>query len=167
MRSIVCILDTARELKVQNTHAIATKASALQTQLKDMKRELDSANSKLSELKTASLIDTVKEVGAYKVLTARLDDVRPDAARGLCDTFKAKYPTGVVVFALVCDGKLNFVAAAGSEAVKAGAHAGKILSTVSEICGGKGGGRPDSAMSGGKDTSKISEALKKVYELLV
>ena len=160
------ILDTARELKVQNTHAIATKASALQTQLKDMKRELDSANSKLSELKTASLIDTVKEVGAYKVLTARLDDVRPDAARGLCDTFKAKYPTGVVIFALVCDGKLNFVAAAGSEAVKAGAHAGKILSTVSEICGGKGGGRPDSAMSGGKDISKIGEALEKVYDLL-
>jgi len=161
------ILDTARELKVQNTHAIATKASALQTQLKDMKRELDSANSKLSELKTASLIDSVKEVGAYKVLTARLDDVRPDAARGLCDTFKAKYPMGVVVFALVSDGKLNFVAAAGAEAVKAGAHAGKILSEVSAICGGKGGGRPDSAMSGGKEIGKISEALDKVYELLV
>ena len=160
------ILDTARELKVQNTHAIATKASALQTQLKDMKRELDSANSKLSELKTASLIDSVKEVGAYKVLTARLDDVRPDAARGLCDTFKAKYPMGVVVFALVSDGKLNFVAAAGAEAVKAGAHAGKILSEVSAICGGKGGGRPDSAMSGGKDIGKITEALDKVYELL-
>ena len=160
------ILDTARELKIQNTHAIATKASALQSQLKDMKRELDSANSKLSELKTASLIDSVKEVGAYKVLVARLDDVRPDAARTLCDTFKAKYPTGVVVFALVCDGKLNFVAAAGSEAVKTGAHAGKILGEVSAICGGKGGGRPDSAMSGGKDIDKINEALEKVYELL-
>ena len=72
----------------------------------------------------------------------------------------------MVVFALVSDGKLNFVAAAGSEAVKAGAHAGKILSTVSEICGGKGGGRPDSAMSGGKDIAKIGEALDKVYELL-
>ena len=160
------ILDTARELKVQNTHAIATKASSLQAQLKETKRELDSANSKLSELKTASLIDSVKEVGAYKVLTARLDDVRPDAARGLCDTFKAKYPTGVVVFALVSDGKLNFVAAAGSEAVKAGAHAGKILGEVSAICGGKGGGRPDSAMSGGKDIGKVAEALEKVYELL-
>ncbi len=160
------ILDTARELKVQNTHAIATKASSLQAQLKETKRELDSANSKLSELKTASLIDSVKEVGAYKVLTARLDDVRPDAARGLCDTFKAKYPTGVVVFALVSDGKLNFVAAAGSDAVKAGAHAGKILGEVSAICGGKGGGRPDSAMSGGKDIGKVAEALEKVYELL-
>ena len=160
------ILDTARELKVQNTHAIATKASALQGQLRDMKRELDSANSKLSEMKTASLIDSVKQVGSFKLLTARLDDVRPDAARNLCDTVKAKYADGVVVFALVSDGKLNFVAAAGSEAVKAGAHAGKILGEISAICGGKGGGRPDSAMSGGKDIGKISEALAQVEKIL-
>ncbi len=161
------ILDTARELKVQNTHAIATKASALQTQLKDMRRELDSANSRLSELKTASLMDNVRAVGAYKLLTARLDDVRPDAARGLCDTFKANHPDGVVVFAIVSDGKLNFVAAAGSEAVKAGAHAGNILREISAICGGKGGGRPDSAMSGGKDVEKISDALAMVEAILV
>ena len=160
------ILDTARELKVQNTHAIATKASALQGQLRDMKRELDSANSKLSEMKTASLIDSVKQVGAFKLLVARLDDVRPDAARNLCDTVKAKYADGVVVFALVADGKLNFVAAAGAEAVKAGAHAGKILGEISAICGGKGGGRPDSAMSGGKDIDKIPEALAQIEKIL-
>ena len=160
------ILDTARELKVQNTHAIATKASSLQGQLRDMKRELDSANSKLSEMKTASLVDSVKQVGAFKLLVARLDDVRPDAARNLCDTVKAKYADGVVVFALVSDGKLNFVAAAGSEAVKAGAHAGNILKQISAICGGKGGGRPDSAMSGGKDIDKISEALAEVEKIL-
>ena len=160
------ILDTARELKVQNTHAIATKASALQGQLRDMKRELDSANSRLSEMKTASLIDSVKQVGAYKLLVARLDDVRPDAARNLCDTVKAKYADGVVVFALVSDGKLNFVAAAGAEAVKSGAHAGKILAEISAICGGKGGGRPDSAMSGGKDIDKIPEALAQVEKIL-
>ena len=160
------ILDTARELKVQNTQAIATKASALQGQLRDMKRELDSANSKLSEMKTASLVDSVKQVGAFKLLTARLDDVRPDAARGLCDTVKAKYADGVVVFALVSEGKLNFVAAAGTEAVKLGAHAGKILGEISAICGGKGGGRPDSAMSGGKDIDKIPEALAQVEKIL-
>ncbi len=160
------ILDTARELKVQNTHAIATKASSLQGQLRDMKRELDSANSKLSEMKTASLVDSVKQVGAYKLLVARLDDVRPDAARNLCDTVKAKYADGVVVFAIVSDGKLNFVAAAGSEAVKAGAHAGNILKEISAICGGKGGGRPDSAMSGGKDIDKIPEALAEVEKIL-
>jgi alanyl-tRNA synthetase len=97
------ILETARELKVQNTHAIASKAASLLLQIKDMNTELDSANPKLSELKTASLIDNVKTVGAYKLLTARLDDVRPDPARGLSDTFKAKYSDGVVVFAVVSE----------------------------------------------------------------
>ena len=160
------INDTARELKVQNTATIATKASALQAQLRDTKRELDSANSKLSELKSASLVDSVKAVGAYKLLVARLDDVKPDAARTLCDTVKAKYSDGVVVFALVSDGKLNFIAAAGKDAVASGAHAGNILKDISAICGGKGGGRPDFAMSGGKDIDKIPEALAKVEELL-
>ena len=159
------ILDTARELKVQNTHAIATKATALQNQLRDTKRELESANAKLSELKTASLISSVKQVGAYKLLTAKLD-VRPDAARGLCDTVKAKHSDIVAVFATVFEGKLNFVACAGPDAVKSGAHAGNILREISAICGGKGGGRPDSAMSGGKDIDKVDEALAAVEGLL-
>ena len=73
---------------------------------------------------------------------------------------------GVCVFAVISDGKLNFVAAAGAEAVKAGAHAGKILGEISVICGGKGGGRPDNAMSGGKDLDKIDDALAMVKEIL-
>jgi len=159
------IFDTARELKAQNVHTIAQKAASLQTQIKDLRRELDSANAKLSELKTASLIDNMETVGAYKLLTAKLD-VRPDAARTLCDTVKAKYPNAVAVFATLFDGKLNFVACAGSEAVKLGAHAGNILKEISAICGGKGGGRPDSAMSGGKDIDKIDDALMAVKSLL-
>ena len=159
------ILETAKELKVQNVHTIASKASALQGQLRDMKRELDSATSKLSELKSASLLDGIKQVGSFKLLTARLE-MKPDAARNLCDTLKAKHSDAIAVFALVNDGKLNFIAAAGPDAVKAGAHCGNILREISAICGGKGGGRPDSAMSGGSDLSKIDEALAKVEELL-
>ncbi len=159
------ILDTARELKVQNVSTIAAKAQSLQNQLKEAKRELDSANSKLSELKTASLMNDIREVGAYRLLTATLD-VKPDAARALLDTVKAKHSNIVAVFALVSEGKLNFCAAVGADAVKAGAHAGNILKDISAICGGKGGGRPDSAMSGGKDISKVPEALSRVEELL-
>ena len=119
----------------------------------------------IGTMKTAALISSVKEVGAYKLLTAKLD-VRPDAARGLCDTVKAKYSDVVAVFATVFEGKLNFVACAGPDAVKSGAHAGNILREISAICGGKGGGRPDSAMSGGKDIDKVDEALAAVEGLL-
>ena len=159
------IVDTARELKAQNPATIAKKAQSLQTEIKEMKRELDSANSKISEMQTEALFAGMKQVGAYKLLTTKVE-MRPDAARLLGDTVKAKYADAVAVFAAVADGKLGFVVAAGPEAVKAGAHAGNILREVAAICGGKGGGRPDSAMGGGTDLSKIDAALAKVEEIL-
>jgi len=159
------ISDAAKELKAQNPMAIAKKAASLQAEIKETKRELESANARLSELKTQSLIDGMVQVGAFKLLVAKLES-RPDEARGLCDIIKSKFANGVAVFATVFDGKLNFVASAGADAVKAGAHAGNILREISAICGGKGGGRPDSAMSGGKDTDKVDEALARVSEIL-
>ena len=159
------IHDTARELKSPNPMGIAKKAESLQAELKETRRELESANSRIAEIKAEALLSDIKTVGAFKLLSAKVD-MRADAVRGLCDTVKAKYPDAVAVFATVSDGKLNFVAAAGPEAVRAGAHAGNILREISAICGGKGGGRPDSAMSGGKDIDKVGEALAKVEEIL-
>ena len=159
------IVDTARELKAQNPNTIAKKAQSLQSEMKEMKRELDSANSKISEMQTEALFSGMKQVGAYKLLTAKVE-MRPDAARLLGDTVKAKYSDAVAVFAAVADGKLGFVVAAGPDAVRAGAHSGNILREVAAICGGRGGGRPDSAMGGGTDLSKIDEALARVEEIL-
>ena len=159
------IVETARELKSQDINAIAKKAASLQAEIKETKRELESANARLSEMKSKAMLDSVKEIGSFKVLTAKVD-ARPDEARGLCDSFKAKFASGIIVLAAVKDGKLNFVAAAGQDAVKAGAHAGNILKEISAVCGGKGGGRPDSAMSGGKDIDKIPEALALAEKLI-
>ena len=159
------ILDCAKELKAQNPATIAQKASSLQSEIKDVRRELESANAKLAEIKTESLLSGIKTVGGFKLLTARVE-MKPDGARGLCDTVKSKYSDSVTVFAAVNDGKLNFVAAAGQDAVKMGAHAGNILKEISAVCGGKGGGRPDSAMSGGKDISKVSDALALAEEII-
>ena len=159
------LADTAKELKVANPADVAKRAAQLEAELKETKRELESANAKLSSAKLASIIDSAKQVGAYKLLTAKLE-MKPDAARTLCDSIKAEHPDMVAVLALVNDGKLNFIACCGADAVKAGAHAGNILRAVSAICGGKGGGRPDSAMSGGSDLSKIDEALASVAGML-
>ena len=159
------IRDTARELKSPNVNGIAKKAEALQTEIKELKRELDSANSQIANAKAEALFSGIKTVGKFKLLCAKVD-MRPDQARGLCDTVKDKYSDAVAVFAAVADGKLNFAVAAGPDAVKAGAHAGNILREVAAICGGKGGGRPDSAMGGGRDIDKIFEALAKAEEIL-
>ncbi len=157
--------ECAKELKSPNVNGIAKKAGALAAELKEVRRELESANSKIADMKAEALLSGIKQVGPFKVLLARVD-MRADAARQLSDSVKSKYPDGVAVLAAVDGDKLNFVCAAGSEAVKAGAHAGNILRDISAICGGRGGGRPDSAMSGGKDISKIPEALKRAEEIL-
>ena len=159
------IRDTAKELKSPNPNGIAKKAEALQNEIKELRRELESANSQIANAKAEALLAGLKTVGSFKLLAAKVD-MRPDQARGLCDTLKDKHPDAVAVFAAVADGKLNFAVAAGAEAVKAGAHAGNILREIAAICGGKGGGRPDSAMGGGKDIDKIPEALAKAEEIL-
>ena len=159
------IREVARELKTQNTHDVAKKAAALQGELKMTRREVESLSSKISDMQMQSLLSSVKDLGRVKLLAAKVE-MRPDAARSLCDTVKASSADTVALFAAVSDGKLNFVCAAGADAVKAGAHAGKIVGEISAICGGKGGGRPDSAMSGGKDLSKIAEALAHAEEML-
>ena len=159
------ILDCAKELKAQNPNTIVQKAQSLQNEIKTVGKQLESANARLAEIKTESLLSGLKTVGKFKLLVAKVD-MRPDAVRGLCDTVKSKYSDGVAVFAAISDGKLNFVASAGQDAVKAGAHAGNILKEISAITGGKGGGRPDSAMSGGRDLDKVNEALARVSEIL-
>jgi len=159
------ISECARELKSPNVNGIAKKASSLAQELKDARRELESANARIAEMKAEALLSGIKEIGKFKAMLSRVD-MRADAARQLSDTIKAKYANGVAVLAVVDGEKLNFVCAAGPEAVAAGAHAGNILREISAICGGKGGGRPDSAMSGGKDISKIPEALQRAEEIL-
>ena len=159
------ILEAARELKSQNPLAIADKARAVAGENKQLRRELESANSKIANAKAESLLSDAKTVGKFKLVSAKLE-MKPDGARALSDTVREKYPDGVAVLATVCDGKLGFVVAAGSIAVKAGAHAGNILREVAAVCGGNGGGRPDSAMGGGRDVDKIPEALKKAEQIL-
>ena len=97
-------------------------------------------------------------MGKIKLVCARLDDMQIDAARALADDIKANHADTVAVLAIKGE-KLNFIAVAGKDAVAAGVHAGKLVGAVAAITGGKGGGRPDNAMAGGADASKIDEAL--------
>ncbi len=159
------ISETAQALKAQNPATIAQKAVALQGEIKETRRALESANAKLAEAETEKLLEKLETVGEFQLLVAKVEG-KPDTARTLGDTVKAKYPSGVAVFAVVSGDKLNFVAAAGKDAVAKGAHAGNILREISALTGGKGGGRPDSAMSGGRDLDKVDEALSRVREIL-
>ena len=153
------IADTAHALRANNTSDMASRASALQAEISRQKHEIDELNGTIAALRLETLIASAKTVGAVRLITSDLGASGIDSARTLCDRIKEKYPDTVAVFAVNDGSKLNFVASAGRDAVKAGAHAGKLVGAVAEITGGRGGGRPDSATSGGRDASKTAEAL--------
>ena len=164
-RQSALLQNITHDLKAQTPADIHARLEQMRNETKELKRALDSASAKLAQAEVASLVDRAETVGAFKLITGKLTGT-PDDARRICDSLKSDHPNVVAVFAVVQGEKLNFVATCGAEAVKAGAHAGNILKTISAITGGKGGGRPDSAMSGGKDTAKVQEALAAVKTLL-
>ncbi len=160
------IANCARELKASNVTEIDKKAAQLQAELKEEKQAVERLNNKIAASQADKLVENVKKVGVFNVITGKTEGVSVDAVRSLCDGIKSRDPYAVAVISVNNDGKLNFVACAGAEAVKAGAHAGNILKEISKLAGGGGGGRPDNATSGIKLLDKIDEALDTVYTIL-
>ena len=136
------------------------------SEIKDQKREIEQLNAKLASTKLDAIKSGAVEIKGAKLFTGRLDGMNVNAARALTDDIKAAEPNAVVVLAILADGKLNFISAAGPDAVKLGAHAGKLVSAVATVAGGKGGGRPDSAMAGASQIEKIAEALETAKSVL-
>ncbi len=160
------IIDTAAELKVQNTADIAKRASQLQNEISSMKKEIDALNSKLAGSKLADVLANAENVGSVKLVTYVAEGMELDAARSLSDKIKAENNDMVAVIAVKSGDKLNFIAVAGKDAVAHGAHAGKLVGAVAQVTGGKGGGRPDNAMAGGRDITKVAEALENAKSTL-
>ena len=159
------IKDTAEVLKAPNAEDLVQRAKQLTEELRSVRRELEAASEKLAASKATSLVESAEKVGNIRLICAKVE-MKPDAMRALTDKFKAEYADVVCVLASVNDGKVNFAVSCGKDAVAGGANAGKIVKQISTLCGGGGGGRPDSASAGGKDASKLDEALAQVKTLL-
>ena len=129
-------------------------------------RDIEKLNAKIANMQLSGLLNNSAEVGSVKVVSASVEDMSMDALRSMGDSIKEKNAAMVAVLAAVNDGKINFLCVCGADAVKAGAHAGKIVKEVAKICQGGGGGRPDSATAGGKDVSKLTDALAAVNEIV-
>ncbi len=153
------IASAAKALKANNPADIGARASQVMGEVASQKKEIEALNSKLAAGKTNDILACAVAVGSVKLATADLGAMSPDAARSLADKLRDKDASIVAVLALHAGDKLNFLAVCGPDAVKAGAHAGKLVGAVATVAGGKGGGRPDSAMSGGRDLDKIADAL--------
>jgi len=150
-----------------SVHDVVAKAQSVVDENKNLKRELESIKAKMANSGLENLLGSAEVVNGIKVITQRLGDgLDMNALRGAGDNLKQKTDCAVIVLASAADGKVNIVAMATPDAVKRGAHAGNIIREVAKICGGGGGGKPDSAQAGGKDASKIKDALDAVKTLI-
>ena len=160
------ISETAKALKVQKSSDLVMKANQLHAEISAMKKELDSLNSKMAASKLDDILANAQTVKSVRLATVDMGDAAADVVRSLGDELKARYDDVVAVLATKRDGAVQLLAVAGKNAVASGAHAGKLVGAVAAVTGGKGGGRPDNAMAGGKDASKLSDAFAVAAETL-
>ena len=145
---------------------LTDKIAHLQAELKAAHSENESLKSKLAQDSLGDVMDKVTEIKGVKVLASSLADVDMNGLRDLGDQLKEKLGEGVVVLIADNGGKVNLMATATKGALDKGVHAGNLIKAVAACVGGGGGGRPQMAQAGGKDASKIPEALQKVAAVL-
>jgi alanyl-tRNA synthetase len=160
--------SAAAAMKLGNVAELDKRAATLSTEVKAKDRELAELRSEISALKAGSLMDSARQVGGIRLITAEVEVSNPGELRSMCDTARDNGADIVAVFAGVNKekGTLNFACACGADAIKLGAHAGNIVRETAKIAGGSGGGKPDSAMAGAKDASKADEALAAVDSIV-
>ena len=164
----------AQEEKMQEAAALLKttpadlleKIAHLQAEAKALQAENESLKSKLAKEALGDVMDKVTEVKGVKLLAASVPDVDMNGLRDLGDQLKEKLGSGVVVLASAKDGKVSLLAMVTDDAMKKGAHAGKLIKEVAAVVGGGGGGRPNMAQAGGKNPEKIDEAVAKAAEVL-
>ena len=160
--------SAAAAMKLSNVAELDKRAATLAAEVKAKDRELAELRSEISALKAGSLMDSARQVGGVRLITAEVEVSNPGELRSMCDTARDNGADIVAVFAGVNKekGTLNFACACGADAIKLGAHAGNIVRETAKIAGGSGGGKPDSAMAGAKDASKADEALAAVDSIV-
>ena len=156
--------EAAKAAKAE-PHKLAEKIQSMLDEIKALTAENEKLKDQIAKSEVADVMDQVVEAGDYKVLPVSVKDVDMNALRTLGDDLKDKIGSGVIILASDMGGKVNLIVTATDDAVKAGAHAGKIIKEAAALVGGGGGGRPNMAQAGGKNPAGIKAALEKAVEI--
>jgi alanyl-tRNA synthetase len=140
---------------------IPDRITTLQTELRNNEKEIQSLKSQLAIVKSDSLLQTAEIIGEHKIIVAQMEDIDAESLKAAAERLLQKIGNGAVVLGSIPEaGKVSIVAAFSSEVNKKGVQAGKFVGTIAKICGGGGGGKPNLAQAGGRDASKLPEALE-------
>lgn len=145
---------------------VKDRITAIVAENKAKDKEIQNLNAEMTKLKSADMFSSAVDVDGLELYTAKVEGTTPDALRSMGDDVKTKGDNVVAVLAGVNGDKANFVAVCGKVAIAKGVKAGDLVKEVAKIANGGGGGRPDSAMAGAKDITKIDEALSKAEEIV-
>ena len=151
----------AEELKT-NRAGLVERLDSFMAEMKELRQTIDRLKDTLLNGDVERFLLSAKQVGSFKVLTAVRNDLETGDLRKLGDFLRDRDENVIAVICSTANDKISFLAVCGKNAVAAGVKAGEIIKNVTAICGGKGGGKPDSAMGGGTDPLKIDDALATV-----
>jgi alanyl-tRNA synthetase len=151
--------QTCKVLKAQNADDLVRRAGSVMAELREKDRKIESMAQAAANEQLASLGDNVPEVGGVKIITAALDGTGADGLRKIGDSLADRFDCFVAVLAGTNEGKSNILCKCSKNAVEKGANAGTLVREIAAVAGGKGGGKPDQAMAGIPDASKIKDAL--------
>ena len=153
------IADAARAIKAASVNDLTTRAEAVMAELSAARKTVEELNAKLAGSALDDVLAGAETVGAVRFAVKDLGETTMDAARALGDKIKDAAADAAALLVMRAGEKLTLLAVCGKDAVAAGAHAGNIVRAAAAACGGKGGGRPDSAQAGAPDASKLADAI--------
>ncbi|MGD1943362.1 MAG: DHHA1 domain-containing protein, partial [Leptolyngbyaceae cyanobacterium] len=161
------VKDLSDRFKVK-PEAAPERITSLQAELKSAQKELETLKSELAVVKSDQLVDQAETVGEVKVLVAEMAGVAPEALKTAAERLLQKLGEGAVVLGSVPEAdKVSLVAAFSPAVIERKLQAGKFIGAIAKLCGGGGGGRPNLAQAGGRDASKLPEALQTAKQQLL
>ena len=156
------LANTAVALKANNMKEVAARAQAVTAELKEANKQLEIAKAKLASSQIDGLFQNAVEVDGVRIVTVYLNGTTPDTLRSMMDKLRDKEPNAVGALIGTDGSKTTLAVGVGKNALARGLKAGALVKQIAAIAGGNGGGKPDFAMAGIRDTSKIDDALNAV-----
>ena len=165
-KAISVIGEAAVSFKLNDPRKLAEAAVRIAEEIKDKDREIAALKSKLALSSVDSILSGAVDVDGVSVVASTVKDVQGDQLKDMCSVCTDRNPKSVVVICGINGGKGTFACAVGKDALALKLNAGKIVKAVAQLTGGNGGGKPDMAMAGAKDVSKIADALGEVKNIV-
>ena len=164
--AIAMIGASAQILKINNPKEMVQSAQRIAETMQESRKEIEKLKEQLASMKMKTVLDSAVDANGVKVITAKFEGTAPDMLRKMSMNLTDAPDPIVAVLAAINDGKLTFVSGASKAAIEKGVKAGNVVRPVAQIAGGNGGGKPDIAMAGGKDLSKVDEAIAAVADIV-